>query len=128
MNVKYCIYLNSFYWEKRQFPTFEKFVSRSVFLELRLTQISLNFKTSCFVLEMYLILNRIVPNFFMWKDVIEYNSCYKTYLCFSHRFVVIYDYYKDTFIPLWKNIDYWIWSSPKFKLDKFLTDFMGEKK
>ena len=44
--------LKRYYWEKLTFSKpwfskFKKFVSRSVFGELQLTQISLNFKTSC---------------------------------------------------------------------------------
>ena len=34
-------------FSKLRFSKFMKFVSRSVFLELQLTQVSLNFKTSC---------------------------------------------------------------------------------
>ena len=46
------IYLKSYYWEilmfsKLRFSKFKKFVFRSVFGELQLTQISLNFKTLC---------------------------------------------------------------------------------
>ena len=49
-NVKYL--LKSYYWEKLtfsnlRFSKFKKFVTRSVFGELQLTQIPLNFKTSC---------------------------------------------------------------------------------
>ena len=47
----------------------------------------------------------------MWKDV-EYNSwkLQESLEISSHGFIVIYDYCKGTFIPLWKNIDYcWIW-------------------
>ena len=46
----------------------------------------------------------------MWKDV-EYNSwkLQESLEISSHGFIVIYDYCKGTFIPLWKNIDYcWI--------------------
>ena len=45
----------------------------------------------------------------------------------SHGFIVIYDYYKDASIPLWKNINYWIWRSSKFKLGIILTDPLREK-
>ena len=46
------IYFSSSYWEKLtfsklQFSKFKKFVTRSVFDELQIMQISLNFKTSC---------------------------------------------------------------------------------
>ena len=45
------IYLKVTIWEKLfsklRFPKFKKFVSRSVFGELQVTQISLNFQTSC---------------------------------------------------------------------------------
>ena len=40
---------------------------------------------------------------------------------FSHGFTVIHDY-----IPLWKNIAYWIQSSPIIKLGKSLTDLFEE--
>ena len=36
---------------KLQFPKFKKFISRSVFWELQLAQISLNFKTACWNLK-----------------------------------------------------------------------------
>ena len=50
MNNKYL--LKSYYWEKLtisklRFFTFKKLVTMSVFEEVHLTQISLNFKTSC---------------------------------------------------------------------------------
>ena len=50
MNVKYL--LKSYYWEKLTFSKlwfskFKKFVATSVFGELQLTQMLLNFKTSC---------------------------------------------------------------------------------
>ena len=38
------------YWKPR-FSKFKKFVSRSVFQELQLTQILLNFQTSCCILK-----------------------------------------------------------------------------
>ena len=38
-------------FSKFQFSKFKKFVSRSVFGELQVTQISLNFKTSCYNLK-----------------------------------------------------------------------------
>ena len=38
-------------FSKLRFSRFKKFVTRSVFGELQLTQISLNFKTSCFNLK-----------------------------------------------------------------------------
>ena len=52
-NVKYLV--KSYYWEKVTYSKlrcskFKKFVSRLVLGELQLTQISLNFKISCFFL------------------------------------------------------------------------------
>ena len=50
MNVKYLLksyYLEKLTFSKPRFSTFKKLVTRSVFGELQLTQISLNFKTSC---------------------------------------------------------------------------------
>ena len=38
-------------FSKLRIPGFEKFVTRSVFAELQLTQISLSFKTSCYNLK-----------------------------------------------------------------------------
>ena len=51
-----CQKFTSKYWEKvkyskPQLSKFKKFVSRSVFGELQLTQISLNFQTSCYNLK-----------------------------------------------------------------------------
>ena len=52
-NIYYL--LINYYWKKAcsklRFPKFKKFISWSVFRELQLTQISLNFKTSCWNLK-----------------------------------------------------------------------------
>ena len=46
------------------------------------------------------------------------------FLNFLPGFLVIQ--YKDRFIPRWKNIPYWIWSSQKGKRDKLLTEFFWD--
>ena len=84
------IYLNSSYWEKLTFlkfwfSKFKTFVSRSVFGELQLTQILLNFKISWCNLKIRGLEKKpcqtffylcFIFGFFMWKDVIQYNSQY----------------------------------------------------
>ena len=119
-------------------------VSRPVFGGFQLTQILMNFKTSCCNSKIRGLAKNLVrllfwfpfwdifhfkqncARFFMWKDVIENNSWYKRSLqIFVDGFIVIYDYYKGTFILLWKNISYQIWCLTKFKLGKFQTYFFG---
>ena len=47
MNAKYLLKVTKLMFSKLQFSKFKKFVSRSVFGELQLRQITLNFQTSC---------------------------------------------------------------------------------
>ena len=67
----------------------------------------------------YFVLYRIIPRF----------SCEKTLLKITHDrkgisliiptwLLVIHDYYKGIFIRFWKNVEYWICSSPRFKMGK----------
>ena len=69
-NVKYL--LKSYYWEKMTFSKlrffkFKRFVSRLVFWELQLKQISLNFKTSCCNFVLQLCVTFLL--FWFWKEL-----------------------------------------------------------
>ena len=127
------------------FPSFTKFVCRTFFGVLQLMQISLNLKTSCcnLKLEKYekSCERPFLFMFFFW-NIFHFNQnfsplCRKTLLNMTHdrkrisKFPhMILKSFRITavlmFIPRWKNIDYWIWSSSKFKLSRFLIDFLGK--
>ena len=143
LKVPFC-----YSWEKLSFlkfllPRLEKFVSRSVLGEVQLTQISINIRNSCCNLNISDVIKKPNETFSIYvlflrhsifsKIVLRF-SCKKTLFnvtddrkgISSHCFIVIYDYYKATFITLSKNIVYWICSSPKLKLGKFWTILLGK--
>ena len=72
----------SYYWEKLtfsklQFSKFKKLVTRSVFEELQLTQISLNFKTSCCNLKIRGLGAKLCVAFLLflfWKELWRFKS------------------------------------------------------
>ena len=74
-NVKYL--LKSYYWEKLtfsylRFSKFKKFVTGSVFRELQLTQMSLNFTTSCWNLKIKGLGAKVCAAlllFWFWKEL-----------------------------------------------------------
>ena len=130
-------------FSKFRFPKFKIFVFSSVFPELQLLQISLNFETYCCNLKIrglgkkssdeffclcfvmrYFILNSILLLSFKWKKIIECNSWQERNLWISSQtFIVIYYYYDGMFILFWKSIYNWILSTSKFKQGNFLAVF-----
>ena len=74
-NVKYL--LKSYYWEKLtfsnlRFSKFKKFVTKSVFRELQLTQMSLNFTASCWNLKIKGLGAKVCAAlllFWFWKEL-----------------------------------------------------------
>ena len=85
-------------------------------LTLSIFELSIYHETSPALKNFWLlacVIRACVPHFFMWKGVRKISS---------HCFLITYDYYKSTFIPLWKNIDCWICSSPSFKSGKFSNE------
>ena len=90
-NVKHL--LKSYYWEKLtfskfRFSKFKKFVFRPVFEELQLTQISLNFKTSCYNLKIRGLVAKL-----LW-------------IFYNFNFERKYDVLKSPCILLNKNINF----------------------
>ena len=118
-NVKYL--LKTYYWEeltfsKVRFSKFEKFVSRSVFGEVKLMQISLNFKFSCWKLKR----NRKwkIPHIFFKRRTLCCNSKLKVKLWLAgawewkkRAFFVPFIFSEETFLSicgLSQYIVYWI--------------------
>ena len=99
---------------------------------LQITIMSLNFKTFCCSLKIsfsrYFILNRIVPRFYVkrryWISLLIEKESLHFLLRFHSHLLLLQGY----IYPSLKNIYYWIWSSPKSKLDKiFKRFFWGNK-
>ena len=89
------IYLISSYWGKLTFPKlrfskFKKFISKSVFGEPQLTQVSLNFKTSCCNLQIIGLRKNNVRLFS---------------ICFVSKIF----HFKQNCTPFFVKRRYWLW-------------------
>ena len=97
------IYLNSSYWEKLtfsklRFSKFKTFVFRSVFDELQLTQISLNFKTSWCNLKIRSLEKKNHVKLFSTYVSFLVSSCEKTLFNITHNIAG-----PPHALPLWED-------------------------